>query len=88
MLKCPNFPTRYSDLIKKEVVNVHDGCKLGYVCDLDIDTLCGRINAIFVPKASPIFKKKDYYVIKWEHIERLGCDTILVRLPRGEDKKD
>lgn len=79
---------RYSDLIKKEVVNVHDGCKLGYISDLDIDTHCGRINAIFVPKGTSLFKKKDCYIIKWEQIERLGCDTVLVRLPKCEDKKD
>ena len=86
MLKCPDFPMRYSSLIKKEVVNVRDGCKLGYICDLEIDTLCGKINAVFVPKGCSLFKKKDYYVIKWEQIERLGCDTVLVRL--RDDKKE
>ena len=87
MLKCPALPIRYSELIKKEVVNIHDGCKLGNICDLDIDTLCGRINAIFVPKNDGLFRKKDCYVIKWEHIERIGCDTVLVRLSKPAPPK-
>ena len=78
---------RYSELIKKEVVNVHDGCKLGYISDLDIDAICGRINAIFVPKGGSLFKKKDCYIIKWEQIERLGCDTVLVKLSKNQDNK-
>ena len=88
MLKCPAFPIRYSDLMKKEVVNVYDGCKLGYICDLDIDTLCGRVNAIFVPKGCRPFRKRDYYIIKWEQIERLGCDTVLVRLSKPNPQKN
>ena len=86
MLKCPALPIRYTDLMKKEVVNVYDGCKLGYVYDLELDTLCGRINSIFVAR-NVFCRKKDCFIIKWEQIERLGCDTVLVRLSRNEDKK-
>ena len=84
MLKCPMLPIRYSELAKKEVVNIYDGCKLGCVCDLDIDTLCGRVNAIFVPKGRFSLKKKQYHIIKWEQIERIGGDTILVRLSKPQ----
>ena len=87
MLKCPALPTRYSELCKKEVINVYDGCKLGRICDLDIDTLCGRINAIFVPKEIALFKKKQFFIIKWDQIERIGADTILVRLPKPAPPK-
>ncbi len=86
MLKCPALPIRYSSLIKKDVVNIYDGCKLGHICDLEIDTLCGRINAIFVPKNDKFFKKKSYLVIKWEQIERIGEDTVLVRLQKPTPK--
>ncbi len=87
MLKCPALPIRYSSLIKKDVVNIYDGCRLGRVCDLDIDTLCGRINAIFVPKDNRFFRKKDFFFIKWEQIERIGADTILVRLQKPAPHK-
>ena len=87
MLKCPQLPIRFSCLIKKEVVNVYDGCKLGCVSDLDIDALCGRINAIFVPKGGISFRKRQYHIIKWEQIEQIGGDMILVRLPKNAEKK-
>ena len=88
MLKCPMLPIRYSELVKKEVINIYDGCCIGRVCDLDIDTLCGRINALFVPKGRFCLKKRDYHIIKWEQVERIGADTILVRLSKGEKPKD
>ena len=84
MLKCPSLPIRMSDLEKKEVVNIYDGCRLGYICDVEIDTLCGRINAVFVPKCRKGFKKKQYISIKWDQIERIGADTVLVRLCKEE----
>ncbi len=87
MLKCPALPIRFSELCRKEVVNVYDGCKLGYVTDLEIDTLCGRINAVFVPKGNRPFCKKDYYIIKWEQIDRIGGDTVLVRLQKAPHPK-
>ena len=48
MIKCLPIPVKYSELIKKEVINTCDGCRLGYVCDLEIDAMCGRINALFM----------------------------------------
>lgn len=83
MMKCPAFPIRYSALIKKEVVNIYDGCRIGNVCDLEIDTLCGRVNSIIVPKGGFSLKKRQVYVIKWEQIERIGGDTVLVRLSKS-----
>ena len=88
MLKGPMLPIRYSELIKKEVVNIYDGCCIGRVCDIDIDTLCGRVNALFVPKGKFSFKKRGYHFIKWEQVERIGGDTILVRLSKGDKQKD
>ena len=88
MLKCPFLPIRFCALCGKEVVNVCDGCKLGYVCDLEIDVSCGRINALFVPKPHKLFTKCEYYVIKWEQVERIGEDMILVHLQRPQKKPD
>lgn len=88
MLKCPSLPIRFSELCKKEVVNTCDGCKLGYVCDLEIDVSCGRINALLVPKKHKLFAKCDYYVIRWEQVERIGSDMILVKVSRPPQKPD
>ena len=40
---------RFSNLKCKEVVNVCDGCRLGYVADVTVDLKCGRILALIVP---------------------------------------
>ena len=88
MLKCPSLPIRFSELGKKEVINTCDGCRLGYVSDLEIDTSCGRVNAIFIPKPHRLFSKCEYYVVRWEQIERVGADMILVRLPKLPPKPE
>ncbi|MBQ9692046.1 MAG: YlmC/YmxH family sporulation protein [Clostridia bacterium] len=82
MIKCLPIPVRYSELIKKEVINTCDGCRLGYVCDLEIDSMCGRINALFIPQRRKLFAKPCFLTVKWEQIERIGADMILVKLPR------
>ena len=40
---------RIADLQCKEVVNITDGSRLGYVGDVEIDVLTGRVVAIVVP---------------------------------------
>ena len=84
MIKCLPIPIKYSELIKKEVINTFDGCRLGYVCDIEIDSMCGRINAIFIPERKKLFCKPTCITVKWEQIERIGADMILVKLPRGQ----
>ncbi|MBR2460471.1 MAG: YlmC/YmxH family sporulation protein [Clostridia bacterium] len=78
MIKCSLPTVKFCDLIKKEVINTCNGCRLGYVCDVEIDVLCGKISNIFVPKPHNIFQKVQYYCIKWEQIERISNDMILV----------
>ena len=34
---------RLDELESKEVINIRDGVRLGYVCDLELDLACGRI---------------------------------------------
>ena len=36
------------ELREKDVINVCDGKKLVYICDMDIDTDCGRVTAVYV----------------------------------------
>ncbi len=80
IMKSPCVPIRFSELCKKEVINTFDGCRLGYVCDVEIDTMCGRVNFIFVPNRRKLFEKPKIIPIKWEQIERIGSDMILVRV--------
>ncbi len=70
-----------SDFRQKEVINIYDGKRLGYVCDVDIDMVKGVLNAIIVPgngKVLGLFGKDDDYVIPWDKIKTIGDDIILV----------
>ena len=87
---------RFSNLKCKEVVNVCDGCRLGFVTDVEVDLKTGRIVAIIVPgrgKCFGLIHGHEDFVIPWDCIRRIGDDIILIdgdldrfRLPRP--KKD
>ena len=72
---------RIADLQCKEVVNITDGCRLGYVSDVELDILTGKVVAIVVPgkcRFFGLFGRADDYVIPWQCIRRFGEDIILV----------
>jgi YlmC/YmxH family sporulation protein len=75
--------TKFSKLRQKEVVNVLDGARLGYICDLLLDTCTGKICAIVVPgpsRFSFFFKGDRDQVIPWKNIRKIGEDVILVEI--------
>lgn len=77
---------RIADLRSKEVVNIHDGQRLGYVEDVLVDTASGHVMAIVVPgpcRLLGLFFPADDYVIHWESILRIGKDLILIDV-KGE----
>lgn len=86
-----------TDMRDKEVINVCDGRRLGYVSDVEFDICDGRICAIVVPGECNMlgFGKGEDIVIPWDKIERIGEDTILVKVPcipspdecRSDDRK-
>ena len=73
----------YSTLRDKDVVNLCDGRRLGYICDFSVDTECGRVCAIFVSGGYfGLGGKRGVIKIDWECISCIGEDTILVRVER------
>ncbi len=74
---------RIGDMKHKEIVNVVDGSRLGYICDVEIDWEDGKVKKIIVPgarKVMGIFGGEAEYVIPWENIKKIGEDIILVEL--------
>lgn len=72
---------RFTDLRCKEVINIADGCRLGYVCDVEVELPMGKIVAIIVPGPSRFFGllgRECDYCIPWPCIKRIGDDIILV----------
>lgn len=74
---------KLSEMREKEVINIRDGAKIGFVYDFEIDLENGRILAIVIPgpgKVLGIFGKNNDYTIEWEEIVRIGTDAILVNI--------
>ena len=72
---------KITDLKDKEVINLKDGYKMGYVNDIEFDSLTGNIISLIVygkTKFFGLFGKEQDIIIKWEDIEVIGDDTILV----------
>lgn len=66
----------------KEVISIKDGSRIGCVNDVEVDMLNARLVAIIVYgrlKFFGIFGREEDIVIKWENIEVVGEDTILVK---------
>ena len=75
------MPCRLQELRKKEVINAVNGCRIGFVDDLEIDTKCAKVIALIVfgrPRLFGLFGKSDDFRIPWEKIRLIGEDAILV----------
>ncbi len=80
----------FSEFRCKEVINIADGSRLGYVGDTEMDTECGKVLAIIVPGPCRFFGligRDADYVIPWPCIRRIGDDTILVDVLVANVKK-
>ena len=72
---------RVYELQKKEVVNINDGKRLGFLYDIEIDLNTGKIGSIIVPgkgRVLGIFGKYEEHIINFSQIKKVGDDIILV----------
>ncbi len=73
---------RISDMRLRDVVNVSDGRRLGFLKDIDIDLEMGRIRALILPGQGRFLSwfgsRSDDIVIPWDKIKKIGVDVILV----------
>ena len=70
-----------TDLRNKDVVCRADGKRIGNVCDVDVDTCTGRVVAIVIygrNRFLGLFGHEEDIRIRWEDIEVIGDDTIIV----------
>lgn len=69
------------DFKHKEVININNGKRLGYVQDVCADLESGTITSIIVPgsnKFLSMFSSSNDIVIPWQQIHCIGEDIILV----------
>ena len=72
---------RIFDMKQKEVINVKDGCRFGFICDVEVDVKCGTVVSIIVPgpgRVFGMFGRDQEYKIPWEKICQFGEDIVLV----------
>lgn len=72
------------DFKYKDVINAQDGIRLGYVGDVEVDTKTAALTAIIIKGRYRLFGllgREEDIVIRWENIEVIGEDTILVNAP-------
>ena len=78
---------RMYDLRQKEVINVNDGTRYGFVSDMELNTEDGRIIALIVPgpgRVLGVFGRDQEYRIPWDKISKIGDDIILVNCSTGK----
>lgn len=71
------------DFKHKEVINITDAKRLGFVQDVTADLQTGTITSIIVPgnaKLFNIFASGNDIIIPWEKIKCIGEDIILVEI--------
>ena len=82
---------RVTDLRYKEVVNVRDGSCLGFVSDVEVDTVTAKVISLIIYgrcKFLGLFFREDDIIIHWCDIEVIGEDTILVNMrPEARDHR-
>lgn len=72
---------RLTDLRYKEVIDVEDGNRYGYVGDVEIDWADGKVQALIVPgrlRLLGLLGREEDVVVPFEAVRRFGEDIILV----------
>ena len=75
---------RVSELRYKEIINVSDGSRYGWVGDVEVDLESGQVRSLVVPGRLRLFGllgREEDRVFPWEAVRRFCADTILVETP-------
>ncbi|MBQ7718681.1 MAG: YlmC/YmxH family sporulation protein [Clostridia bacterium] len=69
---------RVEELKQREVINISDGKRLGFISDLEIEK--DTVTAVILPysRQFSLIGKAEEFAIPWDRIVRLGDDTLLV----------
>ena len=72
---------RLSELKYKEIIDVSDGTRFGFVGDVEVDWSEGRVRSLVVPGRLLFFGllgREEDFVVPFEAVKRFGEDIILV----------
>lgn len=72
---------KIGELRSKEVINVRDGARIGFISDVEIDTATAALTAVVIYGRLRLFGllgREPDLVIPWGDITLIGGDTVLV----------
>ena len=75
---------RMRELRRKEVINITDGGRLGFVGDVDFHMPDGQAAALIIygpARFFGLFGRGEEYYVPWDSIQRIGDDIILIDKP-------
>lgn len=78
-----------SELSIKDIVNDHDGTKVGKITDLEIDTITGKILSVKIQGGSKVYQifNKNAISIPWNRIIKIGSDVVIIDNQHKIDKE-
>ena len=71
----------FNDIRCKEIINVRNGCRIGFPDDIEFDSCTAKICRLVVfgrAKFFGLFGRGEEYYLPWECIQRIGDDIILI----------
>lgn len=80
---------RLCELKRREIINVCDCRRLGFVGDIDFDPCTGQIKALIVPGPGIVcgfLGHEKEYIIPFDDICQIGDDIVLVKLEEKPPK--
>lgn len=72
----------FKDLVKREVISLETGAKIGYVDDVRLDVNTAAIDSLVVFGVKRLFGllgESEDVIIPWSELEMIGEDALLVR---------
>lgn len=73
--------SRVAELRRKEVIDSLSGSRVGFIDDVEIDTLTAGVRSVVIfgrPRFFGLLGKGDDVIIPWSDITLIGEDTVLV----------
>lgn len=80
---------RVAELRYKEIIDIGDGTRYGYVGDVEVNTQSGQVQALVVYgrlRLFGLFGREEDIVFPWSSVRRFGEDIILVEGHKKEAK--
>ena len=67
-----------NNLSEKEVINLKDCRRIGYITDVNIDIECGNVVSFVVSSYNFCRFKCDEFIVNWDCVKKIGDDIIFV----------